>query len=392
MLADLPYELPSKLEAESYMEAISWLNRIPNKTTGPATTPQTLFTGVKPFIPKYFWGQTGIFYDKRADPVERRGIWGIFIGYGSTSKYLRCCDPINNTVTSKRKFDPSPTYPTAWNLKPRLRKREPKPRSTPLVPGKQLPPPPLSPPSVPTPAPEVTDRQPVNAQRRRILPDPPQASVPSEGALPTPSAPGPPPVSPLWTPIPLSEGALTSNHPPPVSSISLAVPPSPEGGIEQELPSVHGPTASPDRVARPPRVVRPRIPAPMPVTGVDSSISSTPTTTVPVSTSVQVTSDAQTTSRTRRTHVGSWKDGPSGAKGQDYITAKHHKSHFTISEPFSVIAMKASLKAALQNRERKSTIIQAINAEIDNFEQPGVLAPTKFGDIPPEYRKHIIGV
>jgi hypothetical protein len=90
--------------------------------------------------------------------------------------------------------------------------------------------------------------------------------------------------------------------------------------------------------------------------------------------------------------VGSWKDGPSGAKGQDYITAKHHKSHFTTSEPFSVIAMKASLKAALQNKERRSTIIQAINAEIDNFEQPGVLAPMKFGDIPPEYRKHIIGV
>jgi hypothetical protein len=92
--------------------------------------------------------------------------------------------------------------------------------------------------------------------------------------------------------------------------------------------------------------------------------------------------------RPRRAAAGSWKDGPANSKGQDYITANNKSAYLTMT----VTAMRSSLKAALQNRDRKDAIIKSINAEIDNFEQPDVLKPMKYKDIPKEFKKHIIGV
>ena len=50
MLAGLPYDLPYLLECESYMDAITWINRVPNSQLGP-TTPHQLVTGQKSFLP-----------------------------------------------------------------------------------------------------------------------------------------------------------------------------------------------------------------------------------------------------------------------------------------------------------------------------------------------------
>ena len=53
MLAGLPYELPDLLECESYMDAITWINRVPNSQVGPT---------IKSFLPRYHFGQVGLFY------------------------------------------------------------------------------------------------------------------------------------------------------------------------------------------------------------------------------------------------------------------------------------------------------------------------------------------
>jgi hypothetical protein len=43
ILCSLWYEPLPELECEAYLEAIAWYNRLPNTTTGPSSTPHTLF-------------------------------------------------------------------------------------------------------------------------------------------------------------------------------------------------------------------------------------------------------------------------------------------------------------------------------------------------------------
>jgi hypothetical protein len=47
MLASLSYELPANLECEAYMDAINWLNRLPNTSNAASQTPYQLVTGSK---------------------------------------------------------------------------------------------------------------------------------------------------------------------------------------------------------------------------------------------------------------------------------------------------------------------------------------------------------
>ena len=61
MLAGLSYEWPDSLEYESYIDAITWINCVPNSQVG-YTTPYQLITGQKPFLPRYHFGQVGLFY------------------------------------------------------------------------------------------------------------------------------------------------------------------------------------------------------------------------------------------------------------------------------------------------------------------------------------------
>jgi hypothetical protein len=97
---------------------------------------------------------------------------------------------------------------------------------------------------------------------------------------------------------------------------------------------------------------------------------------------------------------GNWKDGTNGAKDTEFWSGKQKfKAKLCLINdiknphgPFRILAMKASIRTALKNKERRDSIIKSIEAEIDNLEQPGVLTPTRFKNIPHEYRKHIIGV
>jgi len=74
MLAGLPYELPDLLECESYMDAITWINRVPNSQVG-SVTPYQLVTGQKSFLPRYHSGQVGLFYSPNKD-ADLRSEWG----------------------------------------------------------------------------------------------------------------------------------------------------------------------------------------------------------------------------------------------------------------------------------------------------------------------------
>ena len=82
---------------------------LPNKVTG-TVSPYLLVTGMRPSIPEYYFGQTGIFYGKRKDS-EMRGEWGIFLGYvGATNKYLRAYFLLRNGVYSRKNSSPIPAF------------------------------------------------------------------------------------------------------------------------------------------------------------------------------------------------------------------------------------------------------------------------------------------
>lgn len=120
ILAQLPYELPLVLEAESYVYAAWSMNTTSTKTSAPST-PYHLVTGRKPFSPEFYFGQTGLFQTRRKDSPDMRAEWGIFLGYGDGPGSLRAYIPMRNGVYSRRYFVPHPGYPAEWNLVPRVR-------------------------------------------------------------------------------------------------------------------------------------------------------------------------------------------------------------------------------------------------------------------------------
>jgi hypothetical protein len=71
ILAGLSYELPANLECEAYLDAITWINRMPNTNVGASTTPYQLVTRQRSFLPHHHFGQVGLFYsgykDQRAE-------------------------------------------------------------------------------------------------------------------------------------------------------------------------------------------------------------------------------------------------------------------------------------------------------------------------------------
>lgn len=118
--ADLPYELPPKLDYHLALWTVTMSNQVPNLQVQ-LTTPYELFTGKKPFVPLFKFGQTGVFYAARPDS-DQKGEWGIFLGHrdnliNSFIGYV----PLRDQFYSLRKFQPVETYPTEWNFKPRLR-------------------------------------------------------------------------------------------------------------------------------------------------------------------------------------------------------------------------------------------------------------------------------
>jgi hypothetical protein len=118
--------------------------------------------------------------------------------------------------------------------------------------------------------------------------------------------------------------------------------------------------------------------------------------------------------RVLRQRAGDWKDGPSGRKSGDFETIKSASQQGALGgkkravqgnmaaggfvteldRPYAIIqfiAMRSSMSRALKDNTRGQAVKKAIEAEIANLEQPGVLQPVHFRDIPKEHRRDIIG-
>jgi hypothetical protein len=118
--------------------------------------------------------------------------------------------------------------------------------------------------------------------------------------------------------------------------------------------------------------------------------------------------------KTVRQRTGDWKDGPSGRKSGDFETIKSASQQGVLGgkkravqgnmaaggfvteldRPYAIIqfiAMRSSMSRALKDNTRGQAVKKAIEAEIANLEQPGVLQPVHFRDIPKEHRRDIIG-
>jgi hypothetical protein len=83
MLAGLSY---SKIEAEAYLEAINWINRIPNSNRA-ASSPYESMTKTRSFLPQYHFGQSDYFIPtirNRTSAVN--GVF--FLSNGSNPRYL----------------------------------------------------------------------------------------------------------------------------------------------------------------------------------------------------------------------------------------------------------------------------------------------------------------
>jgi hypothetical protein len=417
MLTGLYYELPTELEAESYVDAVYWSNALPNKSTGELTSPTRLFTGVAPFMPDIPFGTHGLFYNGREDK-KRRSIWGIFLGYGEHKRYLRVFDPLTRTVRSCHKFEPMDTeVPPAWKLRPRLRTPDAQARPVMRLPNIQTATDTLISEGVKGPMAAVSEgesaRQKIelNPHVNSFVPGP----VDSEGDG----------SKPLDNEVIRLESPAETNH----------------KGLSGEE---HVPSHIKARTrAKAPVVEKPIKPisgkAPKQVPNAVAAI-------VPVATAEGKVESATTGTRVSlRQNRTSWKDGPPKTKEEPYklrnsdINSKAFSAmvttlaqmsresspeekesrrqrdkmmkmiqeapaeievpdHAYYTDPTSMRlarkakAMKTSLRQALKDEDRRDSILASIFGEIDNLEQPGILTSVKFESIPKEMRKDIIGV
>jgi hypothetical protein len=126
----LTYKLPEYFEAEVYIAAARAISCVPNIKSGYKTTPEALFTGVRPVIPPFNFGQPELTYSKRKDNPEVRTEMAIFLGIeGNQPQNIRVYVPSRSAVYSRR---PTRTNSTA-NAAPAIGvpNTEPKPPAMP---------------------------------------------------------------------------------------------------------------------------------------------------------------------------------------------------------------------------------------------------------------------
>jgi hypothetical protein len=80
------------------------------------TTPHQLVMGSKFTSPSFAFGDVGLFNSKKSDAAY---VWGIFISYGTSYRYLRAYVP-GSGMYSKYHFKPLSSIPGEWNFTPRF--------------------------------------------------------------------------------------------------------------------------------------------------------------------------------------------------------------------------------------------------------------------------------
>lgn len=349
--ASLPYELPEALTAELHWHVVRMMNMQSTDSIGPQCS-YTLFTGFKPFLATFHFGQVGYFYSKRAENKHMRAEIGVFVGYGDTPRSLRAYMPTRAIIYSRRKFVPVSTVPTEWGWKPRVRHLAKKGQSLLQQPPVIVPigePPGITPVLTP-----VTPEQPPehSSDTEDDIPD--TQLFHQEGTGPTAQT---APLVPEIVQPDIPEHSSPQSEPLVENTQSL----SKEGtgarsrGIKKDATPYKNKTV--EKMLGERSIVTESI----------KPQSSTETHQTQVPTRVQP-------KRAAKNNVG-WKDGRYEERPK---AADIH------------VAYRISLKKALSMKENKKDIANAINAEMKNMMDNKVLIPVKFTEIPPKHRDQVI--
>ena len=121
MRASLKYVLPTKLDGEVLIATKIAVNSVPNRKTGPGTTPYQIVSGKKVTPQPFKMGEIGLVNARREDTPDLRAEHGIFLYSeldlpGSMKIYV----PHRKHVYSKRTFEIATHYPAEWLLNRRL--------------------------------------------------------------------------------------------------------------------------------------------------------------------------------------------------------------------------------------------------------------------------------
>lgn len=371
ILAYLSYEWPANLQSEALSAAVRSINNAPNSHTGNRSAYE-VFTGDKPFIPRFYFGQIGLFHHIHAhNGLRKTAELGIFLNYGVNERYLRAYLPDRMRIVSMSKFVPvlNQVPPKQWNFimrtKPvpisqpvELLHFEPEPDTSNPYMNQPVAPPlhePVIPPIIEPAIQPVPSIQPTNEPVIQPVIHP---TVPIEHTLP-PAVPASLPTVPI--PVP--------THVEGVDALDSPIDPTTVNSPPHASDSPVGHPAPPDPPTRQEGVVFP--PADMVTPRRSDRLAARP-------------------SRT-------WDPAEVGTGGQNKVRSKNTKSQVNNATVFVVVfedcsALQVSLKKALQDKTRAPQIIKAVGLEIDNMEKPGVMSAMKYEDIPKEYRKDIIGV
>jgi len=368
ILAGLDYELPHALVVESYMAAAASLNNSSCKQSAPYT-PHHLVTGRKSLIPRFSFGQVGIFKGvNKEQPTE----WGIFISHGDAPGSLRAYFPLRRGIQLRRKFIPSPnTVPKEWGLEPRIRKKAAGDRAATAPRGVNQPmgTTPLALPAPSAPIPPVRDDDDVLPE---IVTEPPRIT----------DHPVPHQASDTMTRRPIDERA---------TAILRRL---------LDASTATGPAHAPSAIqAQPPRRVHfaeppPRAP-PQPIDATADSTRKSPSKGVLPSRAEELPSSPPTPASSRPLRAAAQHKGwVHGRPTQDYVALAERvfatAAAWENERLLSIPVYRISFGAALKMTDRRAAIEAAIHAEIHNMMRMKVVKPIKPSRVNATIRRRMI--
>jgi hypothetical protein len=324
--------------------------------------------GSKFTSPSFAFGDVGLFNSKKSDAAS---VWGIFISYGSSNRYLRAYVP-GSGMYSKYHFKPQSYIPGEWKFTPCLAST--KPIRTAITSGDFSAAPLIQLNSDVQTGTTIFSQELSDQLHEDILNTSSQESasppVQLSHQLSHDSLCPPSPVSP--DPVSSGSPVLTEHIPdaPIVDPDSL----SHEGGISGSSSGISD--------SNPSLSGNPSVTVQSSVGPCDKSSKISDNTAVEVATSSDssIHTEGSSQSRPRRAaSSSSWKDGP--ANHRDTVSAKH--------QALNAKAMQSSLRKALQDADKAASIEKSIQDEIGSLDS-NALRCVLYKDIPESFRKDII--
>jgi len=382
----LPYELPKDLEAEAWHAAIAALNSTPNKRSG-AYTPYQLVTKRRPPIPKFHFGQSGVFHYRRPDTPNQRTEWGIFLGNGDGPRHYRGYLPMRRGVYSLRKFVPHPEYPREWNFKARI--RPPEPRQIKMEPQMEV----------------KTEPRLMDVALKPLIANQESVSQGLSATKPVTTVPGvvQHPHQPTVSTAESAGPRLIAESAGPRIIAESAGPRAAENAGPRTSTENPNPSATAGNVSPQPRAPSVTTPAPIVLEVPAASVVQVPmaapsgrvtrraaaaaasAASLPAAVPEPEPPPADSKGRpSRKSAKSDWKDGP--VKLRNYMVRLLNDPH----GPLVVYAYRISLRKALKDKERRKSALQAVHGEIKNMEDGDVLDFLLRQRIPHKERKHII--